>query len=194
MVRIDLPLAMVEGRIKGLLEQGDGFLSQELTRQWAHIVSVWTSAPASTNVSELVDIEASLKQPLRYNPNIRQFIVQYLLRGENHCALFEDAVAREGDLALVGTKVPYAVCEGFVFPFICNEHASDEDVVNLLAEAWSWRLVGVLTATKHLRHKETLQRSDFSRFVANAEHIIVGAWDGEGIIVIDRDIAATYEW
>jgi len=183
---------MVEERIKSLLVQGDGFLSQELIRQWSHIVRVWTSAPAGTDVSELVDIEASLKQPFRYNPSIRQFIVRYLLRGENHCALFEDAVAREGDLALVRTKVSYAVCEGFVFPFICREQASDADVMSLLTEAWSWRLVGVLTAARHLHHKERLQRSDFPRFIANAEHVIVGTWDGEGIIVIDRDIAVMH--
>ncbi len=185
-IELDLTLAFFEERIKRLIAQGDGSLSQELIRQWTHVVRIWTLAPIGTDASKLTNVDDHIEQPLIQYRGVHQFIVKYLQRDERHCALFEDAVTREGDLALTSAKAPYAVCEGFVFPYACIAQANDADIEVLLNEAWSWRLVGVLTTTMRLHSKARLQRSDFSQFVMDAQHIIVGAWSGDGIVVVDR--------
>lgn len=185
-IELTLPLAVFEERIKRLIAQGDGLLSRELIRQWTHVVRIWTSAPAGTDISKLTNVDDHIEQPLIPYRGVHKFIVTYLQRDERNCALFEDAVSREGDLALTSAKAPYAVCEGFVFPYACMAQANDADVEVLLNEAWSWRLVGVLTTTMPLHPKMRLQRSDVSQFVMDAQHIIVGAWGGDGIVVVDR--------
>lgn len=186
MDRVDLPVESVELTLKELIEYGDyGLLSREVLRQWS-VRAVWTAAPSDAEVQRLLNLRAGgLNYSGRENPFLISFVREYLNQGPDHLALFEDAVAREGDPVLSKSRTPYAIIEGKVFPFLVGGDHESNVVEDAFLEAYSWRLVGILTrATARARGHEL--GACLEDLVACSQCVLVGAWDGEGVVVIDR--------
>ncbi len=81
-IELDLPLAVFEERIKRLIAQGDGLLSQELVRQWTHVIRIWTLAPIGADASKLTNVDDHIEQPLIQYRGVHQFLVKYLQHDE----------------------------------------------------------------------------------------------------------------
>ena len=182
--RLDLPVKVVEPMVTDLTARG-GILSSEILRQCS-TRAIWTAASPEVTVDELTDLSrGGLRRPARLNPFIRAFIRQFLDGERQRLTIFEDAVARAGDPALESAAQPYVVVDDTVLPYLAGNEHSDSTVRALLMEAWSWRLVGLLTESA-----ETLgdprTEADLAQLVHDAKHVVVGAWDGEGILVVDR--------
>lgn len=184
--RIDLPVELIEARLKQVINYGDyGLLSQEVLRQWS-AQAVWTAAPAGSDIERLLNLHVGgLNSPGRTNPIVISFIRRYLEVSAHRLALFEDAVAKAHDLPDAGSKSPYAIVEGKVFPFLAGGNHEKTEVEDLVLESYSWRLVGVLTAstTRPVEHE---LGSSLEELVTRSRHVIMGAWDGEGLLVVDR--------
>lgn len=183
--RLDLPLDAVEPKVRGLIEGGGGMLSSEIIRQWS-VSAIWTGAGPRTHTGDLIEVaRGGLPEPSRLNPLVIAFISQFLREDGRRVALFEDAVARPGDAVLARAKSPYVVIDDHVFPVLRGDHVDDAAVTDLLLDAWSWRLVGLLTSSEALLTGDHFG-TDLADLVANSQHVVVGAWDGEGILVLDR--------
>ena len=72
-----------------------------------------------------------------------------------------------------------------MFPILRRNHVDDRNVSDVLLAAWSWRLVGVL-ASGHVDPAGHHLRTSLNDLVARSRHVVVGAWDGEGLLVVDR--------
>lgn len=182
--RVDLPLAEVEALARDLAV-GGGLLSAEILRQWS-VRAIWTGAGPGVSPQDLTNINRGrLQTPLRLNPLVVSFMARFLAAGPDSLAFFEDAVARSGDAALARARSPYVVIADQVFPFLAGAAQDEAMVTNLLLDAWSWRLTGVLTRSSEPPGGHHITDS-LNDLVARAEHVIMGAWDGEGVLVIDR--------
>jgi hypothetical protein len=178
--RLDLPIAAVDQRVRDVIA-GGGPLSAEILRQWS-VAAIWTAAAPGTTAQDLVDVaRGRLSAPARLNPTVIAFIRQFLAGGSERFAFFEDAVSRPGDAVLARARSPYVVINDHVFPILRDGHVQDGAVADLLTDAWSWRLVGLLTTADN----DALGTS-LADLVARSRHVVVGAWDGEGLLVVDR--------
>lgn len=186
LIRTELPVDLVENNLKEIVGYGDyGLLSHEVLNQWS-ARSVWTAAPSGTDVQRLINLQAGgIEYSDRTNPTVTAFISQYLREGATRLALFEDAVASADDLLVAGSTSPYAVIDEKVFPFLTGGDHAKTEVDDLILESYSWRLVGILTTwtARPVGHE---LGSSLRDLVAASRHVVVGAWDGEGLVVIDR--------
>lgn len=184
--RIELPVNLVEPHLREVIDYGDyGLLSREILRQWS-VRSVWTAAPPGSDIERLSKLQAGgLSYSGRTNPIVISFIQRYLQEGDDRLALFEDAAASAEDLAQTGSKSPYAVIDGNAFPLLISGNHDRSEVEDLILESYSWRLVGILT-TWTVKPQGHELGSSLEELVARSQQVIVGAWDGEGLIVVDR--------
>lgn len=184
--RIELPVNLVEPGLREVIDYGDhGLLSREILRQWS-VRSVWTAVPPGTDVERLLNLQAGgLGYSGRTTPTVIAFIRQYLQEADDRLALFEDAAANAQDLAQAGSKSPYAVVDGNTFPLLTSGDHDKSEVEDLILESYSWRLVGILT-TWTVKPQGHVLGSSLEELVSRSQQVIVGAWDGEGLIVVDR--------
>jgi hypothetical protein len=182
--RLDLPIAAVEQGVRDLVA-GGGPLSDEILRQWSAAM-IWTGAMPGARPEDLIEVaRGGLPTPARQNPAIITFIRQFLAARRDRLALFEDAVARPGDPALRQSESAYVVVDDHVLPMLLGGDVDDAKVRSVLTDAWSWRLVGLLTGAQVESADHDLGMG-LADLVAQSRHIVVGAWDGEGLLVVDR--------
>lgn len=181
--RLDLPLATVEQKVRDLIA-GGGPLSAEILRNWS-AAAIWTGAGPGIHAEGLVDIDkGGFPEPMRLNPKVIAFIRRFLTAAADRLAFFEDALARPGDPALARARAAFVVIDDHVFPILKDGEVDDARVADVLADAWSWRLVGLLTSVD--RGAADGNGFSMSELVARSRHVVVGAWDGEGLLVVDR--------
>src|SRR5215469_14769155 len=126
-----------------------------------------------------------MKRSSRLSPIMISFICRFLEASDSHLAFFEDVVTRLRDPVLSRSKSPYAVLGDDVFPYLPGGHHADSTVANLLKDVWAWRLVGVLTRHAWQLKGDWLLENRIVALVEHSQHLVVGASDGEGMIIVD---------
>lgn len=115
---------------------------------------------------------------------LASFVQEYLQRGSTMTAAFEDIFAGAGDPVLAKPhNPPYFVVDNEVFDFIQGPGHSLTEIRRLLSAARTYRMVGVLGSTKHLEPGSVVARDVLEDLIKHGDHVIIGAWDGEGEIM-----------
>lgn len=182
--RVDLPTEMLDAQVRELVRGGE-MLAAEVLRYWS-VGRIWTGVRSGVEVNELINLtRGGLREPARLNSLVLSFMTEFLREDRSSLAIFEDAVARAGDPVLKHAKSAYILIEEMVYPVLRGGKVSEGEVRNLLLDAWSWRLLGVLTHSSEPSSDHYISES-LGELVEHSRHVVLGAWDGEGLIVIDR--------
>lgn len=124
---------------------------------------------------------------------IVEFVKSYLSAESRRIVIFENANAsandprldEDGNVLIFGDEVYYML----------SSKDSDEDVRNSIVSANSlWIHIGILTSVPDISDwdpKSTLGSADISDLAKRVEHIIVGAFDGEGFLIWSRSDEAS---
>lgn len=149
--------------------------------------TIWTFVDEPTNPGRLTDFLAGGRsgRPGTESAMI-EFIHDHLRKGLRSCAVFEDVFAKPGDPVLERSQVPYFACEDDVFNFLVGPEHNLDQVRQLLNTSQAYRLVGVLSEVEGSEPAHDVPFDALRLLVSRAEHVIVGAWDGEGEIVWSR--------
>jgi len=125
---------------------------------------------------------------------LTSFVSRYLQEHANGIAIFEDQVASAGDAWLASEPCPYVVHGTSLYFYRTSNDARTELVSKTIAKAVDWRSVGALISsdedTSAFQQRQEVGGLLLERLGERAEHMFVGAYDGDGFLVWSRHSAA----
>ena len=120
---------------------------------------------------------------------ISQFITNYLSK-PNSYAVFEDAVAEPTYRYLSVGEKQFFTFQTEVYHYVCSEDSDvNKKVMNMLRVASSYVTIGVLaqfSSELNISQKQELLEKDIKNLALNSQYILVGAYDGEGMLIWHR--------
>ncbi|HUS14756.1 MAG TPA: hypothetical protein VM536_07025, partial [Chloroflexia bacterium] len=128
---------------------------------------------------------------------VHDFIAKYLLGSATSYAVFQDLTSTPDDLGT--TDIPHFLYESEVYRFI-PYHQADSDHVERMMQwvkmANARLLVGILTwlpPPSELLPGQEVNKEFLAHLATGTKHVIVGAFDGEGELIWNRDAGAPVE-
>jgi hypothetical protein len=122
-------------------------------------------------------------------PHLVAFITTYLSGRGKPCAVFE-AIERHGDLYLSLSKQPFFVHNSEIYYFLGSQNRDSEKVRTVIQAARSYPFIGVLTSLSEsdpdIRVAQEVTESVLRKLAARTKHLLIGAYDAEGILVWSR--------
>jgi hypothetical protein len=120
-------------------------------------------------------------------PEVAELVAGYLRQGGGRCAVFEDALSRRGDPVLAKQGGRYAWVGDEVYHLLLPGDDRAQ-VTAALRRATSFSFLGVLAASGggELRAGQDLAPGALDALARAADHLLVGAYDGEGVLVWSR--------
>jgi hypothetical protein len=115
-------------------------------------------------------------------------IADYLRMGEKRIYVTEDALSKASDGWLTKTKLPYHLLDDRVY-FVLRHDSTRLEIEEILGGAFP-PFVAVLSNPSDAVPLDcsghSITRDEIERLVINTDHIVVGAYDGEGYVVWSR--------
>lgn len=118
--------------------------------------------------------------------NLITFISAYLNEPGKRYVMFE-TLARLGDASLASSNNQFLTHRSEVYYFLTSRNCNSEKIINAVRKARSYPFIGVLTSTPEdepdIQTGHTLAPDVLEKFATRAEHILIGAYDNEGILI-----------
>lgn len=129
--------------------------------------------------------------PLGVENDLRlaSFISAYISRTGQRYAVLEHALAEPGDPWLSQRSVKFFTCNSAVYIFLSVQDTSLEMILTAVRAARAYRFTGILTnplALPEISVGHEVTPGLLRVLAAATEHIIVGAYDGEGEVIWSR--------
>ena len=120
-------------------------------------------------------------------PELAALVLGHLRQGGGRVAVFEDALSRRGDPVLAKQGGRYAFVGDEVYHVLLPGDDGGQ-VIAAARRATSFSFIGVLTSTPGdgLAGGQELSPERVEALARRAEHVLVGAYDGEGVLVWSR--------
>lgn len=119
-------------------------------------------------------------------PALVAFILAYLRGQRKRYAVFE-ALERPGDAPLSSSKAQFFIHEDEIYYFLTPQERDPTKVASTVRAARSYPFIGVLTSIPEdepdIRAGYELTADILERLAMRTEHILIGAYDGEGELI-----------
>lgn len=177
---LDLPLE--DGRVRTYLPET---VSEEATRQFKHGGVIKRSdvrVQRGKLIFELVERKESDLQ-------LATVIADYLHGGASRHAIFEDALHNPGDPGLAKTEGRFFTHGTDVYFFLTAQDQDVDFITTTFRAAKSYLFTGVLTegaASGLIQANRPVQVETLEELARNANHILIGAYDGEAELIWSR--------
>lgn len=122
-------------------------------------------------------------------PLLADFISAYLDGENGRYAIFEDTLAQLGDAFLSSSKTQFVAFETEIYYFLSSRESNSKTIISVVRQATSHLFIGVLTslaAENDLHTEQAITLELLTAIVQHAEHILIGAYDGEGVLIWSR--------
>jgi hypothetical protein len=154
-------------------------------------VTTWLPKGINVHVREAFQMGGILPGNLHHQAEhkLGLYISSFLGRTENHCAVFEHALARASDPFLAGETSQYFICGGDVYFFLTARDLDVEVILKAIQSAKTYLFNGVLADLSEISaisNREHVTEQTLRKLAENTKHLIVGAYDGEGYLMWDR--------
>ncbi len=127
---------------------------------------------------------ASLEGSLRC---LTEFLMKFMSESPNRLCIFEDAGAEPSFTWVIRDKPRIFTYNKEVYHVAFSQQCTEEGLKHAIRTADStWILIGVATSVPDIQEwigKVELTNNDIQELAQRAEHIIVGAFDGEGYLI-----------
>jgi hypothetical protein len=114
------------------------------------------------------------------------FISAYLNQLGKRYVVFE-TLARLGDASLASSKNRFFTYRTEIYYFLTSKDCDPEKIINAIRKARSYPFIGVLTSTLEdepdIQTGHVLAPDVLEKFATRAEHILIGAYDSEGVLI-----------
>jgi hypothetical protein len=121
---------------------------------------------------------------------LARFVSSYLAQADTRYGIFEHALASEGDPFLLTKRINYFVHKSEVYFFVTSKDGTPTKVDEAIKVARTYFFTGLLADLPDSQNIMNHQEADITllkSLVDNTNHIIVGAYDGEGNLLWSRD-------
>jgi hypothetical protein len=182
---------------------GGGSLSRSLQEVATQFSRCWTLLPAAAGVTNFYEggwYETSSRfvydggvaeRVVSDNERMAAMIATYLQNRQTSFCLFENARARRSDAFVNGISAPVVFYADEVFHWSTSKNRLD-DIIEMLIRA---KTVPVFTGgigrssrvVSSLLDRGTVGQAFLNDVIRVAEHIVIGAYDGESYVVFSRE-------
>jgi hypothetical protein len=117
-------------------------------------------------------------------------IAAFLRHAPKNACVLEDTNGRPSDPWVSNAETDLILTEDEVYHYLAASPApAKERILAALRSARDWRFLGILTSTERplLERREWFTLNEFAALAKNAQQILVGAYDGEGIIFWEQE-------
>ncbi|MGI8588173.1 MAG: hypothetical protein ACR2M0_10875 [Chloroflexia bacterium] len=147
-----------------------------------------TFAGSDGRVFRIVPVTAQ-PQRLETELELANFIMAYLQRPGSRYAVFEHALAAPGDPWLRSSTLRYFSYRSELYIFLTKADANVATIIDTIRRSSTYLFTGILTAPTampELHSAETVTEDVLQTLALSSEHILVGAYDGEGELIWSR--------
>lgn len=148
--------------------------------------------PASVSAKTSKNFEnghvGSTRQTL---PKLLDFVSQYLVKPGKRYAVFEKSFARADDKSIRWT-IEHLFFHGIeVYSFLTEKDYASEQLKFALTAPGGYYFIGALTSLSvnrpDIQERPVVSEDFLEQLATRAEHILVGAYDGEAVLIWNRD-------
>jgi hypothetical protein len=147
---------------------------------------IWTYVPDGTPQEDAIHLETAYVNNLS---GTSEFVYEYLTQPYS-TAVIEDINARAYDSSAKHFEEDYFIHNNFIFYFLTQSKRSKDYIEQVMQAPFPYPFVCALSqfasATPIPADREIVSESIFDNIVRHTTHIIVGAYDGVGYVIWEK--------
>lgn len=180
--------------IRQELNEGDAFAQYllDLPLEDGRVISYLPSEVypmGNQDFRQSIFLSTGIKIASEAKLKIQGFISAYLGKGGRSYAIFE-TLGRTGDAWLTTTDISYFIHDSKAYSFLTPEDSDLQSILEALRRARHYPFVCGLTSLSdddaQIQSFQETATSVLRNLAANAEHIVIGAFDAEGYLIWSR--------